>query len=108
MGGAALDGPIFHGGGHRVGDGWIERRALLDSFLQCLEDRLGQPFALHGLAEYVFSKQILHVHFREVDLLELILGGGDGLQSNVTQIHVTHSMGYSNYKGVERMIPLGQ
>ena len=50
-------------------------------FCKRLENRLGQPFALDGLAEDVLSEQILHVGFFEVDLLELILGGDDGLRA---------------------------
>ena len=74
----------------------IERRALLDGLLQRLEDRLGQPFALDGFAEDILSEQVLHVGFLEVDLLELVLGGGDGLQGGVARIRGTHSVGYSN------------
>ena len=45
VGGALFDGPVLHGGGDGVGDGRVERRAVLDGLLQRLEDGLGQPFA---------------------------------------------------------------
>ena len=47
--GALFHRPVLHGGGDGVGDGRVERGALLDGLLQGLEDRLGQPLALARL-----------------------------------------------------------
>ena len=61
VGRALLDGPVLHGGGDGVGDGRVERRALLDRLLQGLEDRLGQALPLHLLVEDVHAEQVLDV-----------------------------------------------
>ena len=61
VGGALLDGPVLHGAGDGVGDGRVERHALLDRLLQGLEDRLGQPLPLDLLVEDVVAEQVLDV-----------------------------------------------
>ncbi len=89
--GALFDRPVLHGGGDGVGDGRIERSALLDGLLEGLEDRLGQPFALHGFVEDVDAEQVLDVRFLEIDALELVLGGGDRFDGGVPRVQGAHT-----------------
>ena len=77
--GPVFDGPVLHGAGDRVGDGRVERHALLDRLLQCLEHRLGQPCLLHFLAEHERPEQVLDVRGAEVDLVQVVLGVRDRL-----------------------------
>ena len=85
VGGALLHGPVLHGGGDGVGDGRVERRALLDGLLQGLEDRLGQPLPLHLFVEDVDAEQVLEVGLLEVDAVELMLRRRDRLNGLVTE-----------------------
>ena len=82
--GALLERPILHGAGDRVGDGRIEGVALLDGALQRLEDGLRKAFALGRLAEDVRSEQIFEGRLCEIEMVELMLGGGNALDNVLT------------------------
>src|SRR5205823_14540633 len=46
---------------------------------QSLVDLLGQPLALHLFIEHVGPEEVLHVRLAEIDAVEVVLGGCDGL-----------------------------
>ena len=77
VGGALFHRPVLHGDGNRIGDGRVERRALLDRFLEGLEDRLGQARPLLSLIEDIDAKQVGNVGRLEIDAVKLVLGSGD-------------------------------
>ena len=80
VGGPVLERPVLHGAGDGVGDGRVgELGAEPDRLLERLEHRLGQPRLLHLLAEHQRAEQLLQVRGAEVDLVEVVLRGGDGL-----------------------------
>ena len=60
VGGALLDGPLFHGVGDDVGHVLVQRRAFLDSFHQLLVGGLRQTLAHHMLVEHHGAVQIGH------------------------------------------------
>jgi hypothetical protein len=84
-----LDRPVLHRVGDRVGGGWVQRLTLLDRRLQRLEHRLREPRLLHLLREDVHPVQFLRVDRLEVDVVELVLAGANGLDGGLTRVR-TH------------------
>ena len=59
---------------------------LLDGLLQGLEDRLGQALPLHFLVEDVDAEEVLEVRLLEVDAVELMACGSDGLDGQLADV----------------------
>ena len=102
VGRAVLHRPVLHGDGDGVGDRRVQRRALPDRLLEGLEDRLGQPLAGRLLVEDVDAEDVLDVVGLEVDVIELVLGGGNGLDRLLACVRRTHRGFSSEMKGKER------
>jgi hypothetical protein len=68
---AALDRPVLHRIGDRVGDAGSAAAPWLDRLLKRLEHRLGQPRPLHFFVEHVDAKQVFDVRGLEIDAIEL-------------------------------------
>ena len=71
VGGAVLDGPVLHRGGHHVGHLRVERLAGVDGAEEALEDLLGEALAHHAPGEDVGA----------VDLVDAVDRGGHGATS---------------------------
>ena len=69
VGGAVLDGPVLHRGGHDVGHLGVERLAPVDGPDQALEDLLGEALAHHAPGE-----DVLAIH-----LVDAVDRGGHGV-----------------------------
>ena len=67
VGGAFVDGPVFHGDGDGVGDGGIELGAFLDRLLKLFEYGFGEAFAHDFFADDIGCEQVLHRGVLEVD-----------------------------------------
>jgi hypothetical protein len=91
--GAVLEGPVLHGGGDGVGQGGVERLAVLERALQALVDVLGQALTLLGGAEDVGAEDLVlgggQVDRPERATVRVPLRGGDVLLTESCRWHAT-------------------
>src|SRR5262249_29029096 len=59
---------------------------LLDGLLQRLEHGLRQPGLLRVFVEHVRAEEVLQGRVAEVDLVQIVLGGGDRLDRGLARV----------------------